>query len=87
MKNLSKMSDSSICGERNIPVHLASRHSKHSQLLISAIDIIKPRVRSYATKISPYFPKVFPECTLTNQVSDNILPLIHLRISEVCALK
>jgi hypothetical protein len=83
MKNLSKMSDSTICGEQNISFHLAS----HSQLLISATDIIKPRVRSFATKINPSFPKAFPGYTLTNQVSDNILPLIHPRISDVCALK
>jgi hypothetical protein len=38
LKNLSKISDSSICGEQNIPVHLTSRYSKLSQLLISATE-------------------------------------------------
>jgi hypothetical protein len=84
---LSKISDSSIYGEQNIPVHLVSRYSKLPQLLISAIDLIKLSVRRFATKINPSFPKTIPECTMTNQASDNILPLIHPRIGDVCALK
>jgi hypothetical protein len=73
MKTFSKSFDSSICGEQNIPFHLATRHSKVFQLLMSAIDIIKCSVIRFVIKISPSFPKVIPQFTLTNQVSDNIL--------------
>jgi len=55
--------------------------------MISATDLTKLSVRRFATKISQFFPKVLPECTMTNQASDNILPLIHPRIDNVCALK
>jgi hypothetical protein len=49
--------------------------------------MIKPSVRWFAIKISSSFSKVIPEYTLANQVSDNILPRIFPRISDICALK
>jgi hypothetical protein len=57
LKNLSKILDSSICGENNIPVHLASRHSKLFQLLISATDVTKPQCQTFCYKNKSFFSK------------------------------